>query len=202
MEQIEQYLVVGCDIDIMSDIHETGHEVLGYVAPNSRKVGFEYLGDEDCIYDFQNSVKIVLCIDSISDRKRIIEKFGKHLSSYISPLAFVSKNSQIGVGVTIYPLVYISGEVKVCDNVKISTRANILHNTVIENNSVLCPSVNLLGRSVIQQNSFIGTNATSAPNLTVGFNSKIGMGSVVLRDIPPNSVAYGNPARIIRQNYA
>jgi len=48
------------------------------------------------------------------------------------------------------------------------------------------------------KNVFIGVNSVVLRNVTIGDNSIIGAGSVVTRDIPPNVVAAGNPARIIR----
>ena len=37
------------------------------------------------------------------------------------------------------------------------------------------------------------------PGVTIGENSVIGAGSVVTKDIPKNSVAYGNPCRVVRE---
>jgi acetyltransferase-like isoleucine patch superfamily enzyme len=48
-------------------------------------------------------------------------------------------------------------------------------------------------------NVFIGVNSIILPNVTIGDNAVIGAGSVVTKDIPPNVVAVGNPARIIRE---
>jgi carbonic anhydrase/acetyltransferase-like protein (isoleucine patch superfamily) len=42
----------------------------------------------------------------------------------------------------------------------------------------------------------IGANATILPGLTIGRGAMVGAGSVVTRDVPPQAVVYGNPARI------
>ncbi len=44
----------------------------------------------------------------------------------------------------------------------------------------------------------IGINATVMPHLTIGQNSLVGAGSVVVADVPPLTVVAGNPARVIR----
>lgn len=52
---------------------------------------------------------------------------------------------------------------------------------------------------VIKENSYIGARATILPGVTIGPNAIIGAGSVVTQDIPANSVAAGNPARVLSQ---
>jgi serine O-acetyltransferase len=47
---------------------------------------------------------------------------------------------------------------------------------------------------------FIGNNANILGNITVGGNSRVGAGSVVLADVPPNSTVVGVPAHIVYRN--
>src|SRR5579863_5118923 len=47
---------------------------------------------------------------------------------------------------------------------------------------------------------FIGNNANILGNITVGENSRVGAGSVVLSDVPPNSTVVGVPAHIVYRN--
>lgn len=51
----------------------------------------------------------------------------------------------------------------------------------------------------IGDNVWLGGGVIVCPGVTIGDNSVIGAGSVVTRDIPPNVVAVGNPARVIRE---
>jgi serine O-acetyltransferase len=53
---------------------------------------------------------------------------------------------------------------------------------------------------VICDNVFIGNNANILGNVTVGENSRVGAGSVVLADVPPNSTVVGVPAHIVYHN--
>ena len=52
----------------------------------------------------------------------------------------------------------------------------------------------------IGNNVWIGGGAILLPGVTIGENSVIGAGSVVTKDIPSNSVALGNPCRVVREN--
>lgn len=82
----------------------------------------------------------------------------------------------------------------------------------IGDNCTICPNVRLIahdastkkilgytkiGKINIKENCFIGDSTIILPNVTIGPNSIIGAGSVVTKDVPPNMVAAGNPAKII-----
>jgi serine O-acetyltransferase len=47
---------------------------------------------------------------------------------------------------------------------------------------------------------FIGNNANLLGNITIGENSRVGAGSIVLSDVPPNSTVVGVPAHIVYLN--
>ena len=51
----------------------------------------------------------------------------------------------------------------------------------------------------IGNNVWIGCNVVVNPGITIGDNAVIGSGSIVVKDIPPNVVAAGNPCRVIRE---
>lgn len=53
---------------------------------------------------------------------------------------------------------------------------------------------------IIGNNVWIGGGAILLPGVTIGDNVVIGAGSIVTKDIPANSVACGNPCRVIREN--
>jgi len=77
---------------------------------------------------------------------------------------------------------------------------------IIGNNVVIYHGVTLGGikkskekrHPTIEDNVLIGAHAIILGNITIGKNSKIGAGAVVLNDIPPNSTAVGIPAKIIK----
>lgn len=55
------------------------------------------------------------------------------------------------------------------------------------------------GPIVIGNNVFVGTNSVILPGVQIGDNVVIGAGSIVAKDIPSNSIAVGNPCRVIKQ---
>jgi len=57
------------------------------------------------------------------------------------------------------------------------------------------PDMQVFGPIIIEDNCVIGENAVLFPNIRIGRNSIIGGGSIVITDIPPNTIAIGVPAR-------
>jgi len=51
----------------------------------------------------------------------------------------------------------------------------------------------------IEDNVWIGGGVIILPGVTIGKNSVIGAGSIVTRSVPENSVAFGNPCRVVRK---
>lgn len=73
------------------------------------------------------------------------------------------------------------------------TLATLNHGLAPEDRGTLYPAPITIGKNV-----WIGAAATVLPGITIGHNSIIGAGSVVTKDIPPNSIAVGNPCRVIK----
>ncbi|MDE6847619.1 MAG: hypothetical protein K2J99_17865 [Lachnospiraceae bacterium] len=86
-------------------------------------------------------------------------------------------------------------------NVKIDNLCYIAHNVVIGDNAVITAGCMLCGSSVIEEGAWIGVNSSVLNRVEVGNGSKIGMGSVVTRNIPEHSMAYGVPAKIKEVSY-
>ena len=54
-------------------------------------------------------------------------------------------------------------------------------------------------RTVVKKGASIGSGATILSNTSIGENAIVGAGSVITKDVPPNTIVAGNPAKILRQ---
>lgn len=98
------------------------------------------------------------------------------------------------------------------NNVKVHSNVYVAQFTTIEDDAFLAPGVMVandlhpgcrfsqecMRGPVIQRGAQVGINVTLLPRVVIGEYAIIGAGSVVTRDVPPRTVAYGNPAKAIR----
>jgi acetyltransferase-like isoleucine patch superfamily enzyme len=52
--------------------------------------------------------------------------------------------------------------------------------------------------TLVKKGASIGTGATILPRVTIGEHAIVGAGSVVTRNVPPCTIVWGNPARVLR----
>ncbi len=57
------------------------------------------------------------------------------------------------------------------------------------------PDIQVFGPIIIEDNCVVGQNAVLFPNIRIGKNSIVGAGSVVISDVPPDTIVMGIPAR-------
>jgi acetyltransferase-like isoleucine patch superfamily enzyme len=86
--------------------------------------------------------------------------------------------------------------------VHVNRNASIGHDALIEGYASIGPGTVLSGGVRIARGAFLGAGAVVAPGVTIGSNAIVGAGSVVVRNIEPNAVVAGNPAKVLRVGVA
>lgn len=95
--------------------------------------------------------------------------------------------------------VKISNNVTVGKSCYIDSDNLISHDVKIGDYCHLGPRNFIAGNVVIGRKVIIHGAAAIAKGVTIGEGAEIGLGAVVLRNVPPNSIVIGNPARVIRR---
>lgn len=88
--------------------------------------------------------------------------------------------------------------VRLGNNVQFGSCCVLGHNGVVKMlNRAYGVKLDSVGKSDFRDNVFIGYGCIILPGVTIGPNAIVGAGSVVTRDVPPNSIVVGSPARRI-----
>ena len=93
-------------------------------------------------------------------------------------------------------------EISIGDNVLIGSRVTITDHNHGGKDEYICPVDRPLrskGKVIIEDNVWIGENVIILPGVHIGKNAIIGAGAVVTKDISDNSIAVGNPAKVIKE---
>lgn len=130
---------------------------------------------------------------------------GARIGAYVHILPGV----QIGANCNIGDHVVIEDNVVIGDGVTVRPGAQLLGGVRIEDDVLIGPNVvftdkrlcneNALDKNpitVVQKGVLIGGNATILRGITIGQNAIVRIGSVVIKNIPPNAIVEGNPAHI------
>ena len=125
----------------------------------------------------------------------IIKSKGGQFMTIIHPTTHVGGNVRIGEGCIIGPHSVIDCDVAIGNFVNIQTMAIIGHDSIIGDWSMVDCHTFMGGFSSIGSSAALHTGAKLLPKLHVGDNSIVNAGSVVIRNVKPNSVVMGNPAR-------
>jgi len=103
-----------------------------------------------------------------------------------------SDNLKLGNYVDIGAFTYINAKagVELEEQVQIGSHCSIYSISTIDNKK---------GKILIKKNAKVGSHSIIMPGITIGENSIIGAFSFVNKDIPPNIMAYGMPAKVIKK---
>lgn len=187
----KNYRIIGFLDDVNPHLHKSNFcnsTILG---------GREQLGN----LKSQGIDHITIAIGNCSARQKLSgysQTQGFKLITIVHPSAILSKEVTIGGGTVICAASVVNSGSHIGENVIINTGSTVDHECTIEDGVHISPGVHIGGRARVKQGTWVGIGAVISDRITIGENSIIGAGAVVVRDIPPNVVAYGIPAKVVR----
>jgi acetyltransferase-like isoleucine patch superfamily enzyme len=115
----------------------------------------------------------------------------------------IQKNAKVGNSCK------ISSHTFICEGVTIEDKVFIGHGVTFINDSypraatiegrLQTEADWKVERTLVKTGASIGSGCTILADVTIGENAMIGAGSVVTKDVPPNTIVAGNPARVLRK---
>lgn len=130
-------------------------------------------------------------------------------NTFVWQFCVILNDAVIGSNCNINCNVFIENEVRIGDHVTIKPGVQIWDGVTLEDYVFIGPNVtftnDLIPRSkqypesfaktIVKKGASIGANSTIIAGNTIGENSLIGAGSVITKDVPANTVWFGNPAK-------
>lgn len=150
--------------------------------------------------------RIVVAIGSGEIRAKIESKCkdaGLTIETIFAPSAIILDDVSVGNGSVICDHVILTSNIKIGRSFQANLNSYVAHDCIIGDYVTCAPRVNCNGNVHIGNNVYVGTGASFIQGkpgepLTIGDGAIIGMGSVVTKPVPANTVVAGNPARAIK----
>ena len=140
------------------------------------------------------SPRYVIAIADPATKRRIaqtLDALGWTAETFVHDSANVGLNAVMGPGTIICPCSRIGAHVLV------NSACGVGHDAFVGNYCSLLGNVAINGYAEVGEGVLLGAGSMVYPGKTVGAWATVGLGSVVLRRVPPHATVFGNPARII-----
>jgi sugar O-acyltransferase (sialic acid O-acetyltransferase NeuD family) len=144
---------------------------------------------------------VLACVGSPAtpaSRQRLVERLelpDEAWATVVHPLASVSGDSSVGPGSVLHAGVVLTAAVRLGRHVAVMPHVVFTHDDEVADAATFGAGVRLAGGVVVGAAAYLGSGALVREGRRIGAGALVGMGSVVLRDVPPASVWAGNPAR-------
>jgi sugar O-acyltransferase (sialic acid O-acetyltransferase NeuD family) len=126
-------------------------------------------------------------------------KEGYQLATAVHPSAVVARDVCIGRGTVVMAGAVINAGSLIGENVIINTSATVEHGCRIEDGALINASSCIAGNVTIERAATVEIGSIVASRVRIGAGAVIGAGSLVLKDVPMGTLAYGNPATVIKK---
>ncbi len=159
--------------------------------------GYRVLNKSDLVN--QSHAYFVVAIGDSETRKEVVKRYSSYkFATLVHPDVSISATNKIGEGSIICKGNIITVNVDIGKHVIVNIDSTVGHDAILEDFVTILPSVNISGYVRIKECSNVGTGTQIIQEKTIGQNSIIGAGSVVVKDINDYVVAVGIPAREIK----
>ena len=193
-------------IDLLEKLQE--FNIKGILDDNKEQWGKEYfgykiLGGINILEETSKDCKIAIGIASPKTRQKVFEavqRKGYSVPTLIHPTACIAKGVVMEEGVIVMAHAVINADAKIGKGTVINTSAIVEHECDIGDFTHICPGTHLAGKVIVKDNAFVGLGSCIIEFNEIGEGAIVGAGSVVTKNVPPNTTVVGNPARILKKN--
>ena len=148
----------------------------------------------------KTGARAVIAVGDNGVRKRLTQELeGLVWVSVIHPRAVVHESVLVGEGAVVFAGAVIQPEAVVGRHAIVNSAASVDHDCVLGDFSHVGPGAHLSGATVLGEGAFLGTASGTKEGVRVGAWTTVGVGGVVVRDLPERVVAVGVPARPLRR---
>lgn len=162
-----------------------------------------YLGTDEYFLSTEEPVNVVVCVGNPFLRRKIVENLKQNPNICFPNLILgetgICKDAEMGEGCIISMDCRISTNVKLGNFVFLNTGSKVCHDCRLGDFATLSPDVTLAGNVSVGSLCEIGLGAKVIQGISIGKQTIVGAGGVVIRNISAECTAVGVPAKVIQE---
>lgn len=206
-EQLIIFPYNGNALEALDCIDESRYDLLGFIDddPQKRnKATVARILERDVLQQYPDARVLAVPGSPLTYKHRAaaIASLGipdERFISIIHPSVKIGRAVKIGTNCLIMAGVVLTSNAVIGDHVCVLPNTVVHHDAVVGDYSLVGSNVTIAGGVTIGRNCYIGSGTGVRNGLTIGAGALVGLGSVVVRDVAPDDIVAGNPARIFKK---
>lgn len=180
-------------------------ELVGFVDPNecsetTQALGIRRLGDDTALSAYPDALAILGfgTIGRPYPRAEAVDRLSSNLTGWATVVhnhAWVSPSATVGEGTIVMAGAVVQTGARIGAHCIINSGVVIEHDAVLADHVQIAPCAVLGGGASAGWGAFVGLGATVRDHVSLGEESVVGMGAVVIEDVPRRATVLGVPAR-------
>lgn len=161
--------------------------------------GYPVLGPISAAADYPAS-RLIVGIASYRNRRarrEVVERLGcapERFATIIAASASISRHARLGWGTVVLHYSIVGPDARLGDHVLVTQSCTIGHNAVLRDYVTVASGVKVSGSVRIEEGAYLGASSVIRDGKAIGKDALVGIGAVVLRDVPEGMTVLGNPA--------
>ena len=166
--------------------------------------GLRVLGPVAAVHDHPETC-VVVCIGrptAYTVRADVVARMGldrDRMATIVHPTASIGSTCSLGVGSVVLANTVMTADVVLGEHVALMPQVVLTHDVVVEDYVTMASCVRLGGGVRVGTGAYLGSGVGVREFCRIGSRSMIGMNSLVTKDVPPERLWFGHPARDVRR---
>lgn len=195
--------------EVMSAV-EAGsqHTVVGLLDDQATLAGTEVSGvpvlgtiDEVATVSHPADVQFLICAGKGASRRAVVDRLSRagvrqdRYATVVDPTVRLPRTAAVGPGSVLLAGCVLTADVSVGRHVVAMPGVTLTHDDRIDDFATLCAGVTLGGSVHVGEAAYLGMSSSVRERIVIGPGAVLGMGSVLINDLPADSIWVGNPAK-------
>lgn len=168
--------------------------------------GLKVLGGTKELSEWKTSLALTIAIGTPRIKKAILKNIGNNpvieYPTLMHPTVIIGDKDyvKIGKGCIFCAYTVITCDIEIGDFVILNLACTLGHDTIVKDHCAFMPTCNISGECIIEESVYCGTGVKIINRTSIGEETIVGAGAVVVKPLPPRCTAVGAPAKAIKFN--